>query len=117
MTLPTNAADGDRILRKQVEVRAPLADVWNAWTTAEGLKFISAESRVELRIGGPYEWFLDLPPDPPTVREALVGFARAVLAGAPMPIPLQEGARAVAMAEACLRASETGGRVSVDPVF
>jgi len=54
---------GPRILRKEVVVRASVGDVWHAWTTAEGLKFISAQSNVELRIGGPYEWFLDLPAD------------------------------------------------------
>ena len=52
-----------RMLRKEVEVKAPLADVWNAWTTVEGLRFVSPESRVELRVGGPYEWFLHLEAD------------------------------------------------------
>lgn len=48
-----------RILRKEIVVRAPLESVWHAWTTREGLEFISSQSNVELRIGGPYEWFLD----------------------------------------------------------
>ena len=52
-----------RRLHKEVIVQAPLRDVWNAWTTNEGLRFISQESNVELRLGGPYEWFLELPPD------------------------------------------------------
>ncbi len=51
------------ILKKEISVRAPLEDVWHAWTTAEGLQFISGKSNVELRTGGPYEWFLDLEPD------------------------------------------------------
>lgn len=51
------------ILKKEISVRAPLEDVWRAWTTAEGLQYISGKSNVELRIGGPYEWFLDLEPD------------------------------------------------------
>ncbi len=42
-----------RILVKEVVVRAPLATVWNAWTTTEGLKFVSRKSNVELTIGGP----------------------------------------------------------------
>lgn len=50
-------------LEKEASVKAPLADVWHAWTTAGGLAFISEKSNVELRIGGPYEWFLDLEPD------------------------------------------------------
>lgn len=59
------AADGGgvRILRKEMVVRAPLPAVWHAWTTPEGLRFISGTSNVELRVGGPYEWFLDGPPD------------------------------------------------------
>jgi uncharacterized protein YndB with AHSA1/START domain len=48
-----------RILRKDVVVRAPLESVWHAWTTEEGLEFVSRKSNVEVRIGGPYEWFLD----------------------------------------------------------
>ena len=56
------------ILRKEIVVDAPLAEVWNAWTTGEGLRFTSDESNVELRIGGPYEWFLNLPPDENRLR-------------------------------------------------
>ena len=50
-----------RILEKEVVVDAAVEDVWNAWSTEEGLRFISNRSRVELRVGGPYEWFLDGP--------------------------------------------------------
>ena len=52
-----------RILRKEVIVTAAIEDVWSAWTTPEGLRFLTNESNVELRVGGPYEWFLDLEPD------------------------------------------------------
>ena len=51
------------ILEKEISIRAPLGDVWDAWTTAEGLKFISSTSNIELRVNGPYEWFLDGEPD------------------------------------------------------
>jgi len=51
------------ILTKEVSIRAPLDAVWNAWTTEEGLAFISSESNIELRLNGPYEWFLDGEPD------------------------------------------------------
>ncbi len=57
------AAATDRLLVKEVTVNASLDEVWHAWTTAEGLTFISGESNVLLERGGPYEWFLDLPPD------------------------------------------------------
>ena len=59
----TSAAANERTLVKEVIVEASLDEVWHAWTTADGLQFISALSNVELRRGGPYEWFLDLPPD------------------------------------------------------
>jgi len=51
------------ILRKEISIRAPLEEVWNAWTTAEGLAFISSDSNIDLRVGGPYEWFLGGEPD------------------------------------------------------
>lgn len=65
------AADGGgvRILRKEMVVRAPLPAVWHAWTTPEGLRFISGTSNVELRVGGPYEWFLDGPCQRPRESE------------------------------------------------
>lgn len=51
------------ILHKEISVRAPLDEVWSAWTTAEGLAFVSSKSHVELRVGGAYDWFLDGEPD------------------------------------------------------
>lgn len=51
------------ILTKEVTIRAPVDAVWNAWTTEEGLAFLSPQSNIELRIGGPYEWFLHLEAD------------------------------------------------------
>jgi uncharacterized protein YndB with AHSA1/START domain len=47
------------ILEKEISVRAPLEKVWHAWTTEAGLRFISGKSNIELRIDGPYEWFMD----------------------------------------------------------
>jgi predicted dehydrogenase len=49
----------------------------------------------------------------PTVREALRDFVTALLAGRPVPIPLEEGLRAVALAEACYVSSRSGTAVSV----
>lgn len=51
------------ILEKEVSINAPLKKVWRAWTTEEGLEFVSRKSNIELRIGGRYEWFMDSPPD------------------------------------------------------
>ena len=61
LALATTTAAGStapRVLRKEVVVRAPLAEVWHALTTVEGAKFSSSESNIRLEIGGPYEWFL-----------------------------------------------------------
>lgn len=56
-------ADDERVLTKSIDIGAPIETVWNAWTTESGLSFASGKSNVELVIGGPYEWFLDLEPD------------------------------------------------------
>ena len=53
----------NRELKKEVVINAPLAEVWKAWTTEEGLQFVSPQSKVELRVDGPYEWFLHLEAD------------------------------------------------------
>ncbi len=46
----------DKIIRKEVVVKAALGDVWRAWTTTDGVKsFFSSEARVELYTGGPFE--------------------------------------------------------------
>ena len=46
----------DRILRKEMIVPATLEEVWNAWTTTEGVKtFFASDAKVELLVGGPFE--------------------------------------------------------------
>lgn len=56
-------------------------------------------------------------PEPlPTVREILCDFARALRTGAPMPIPLEEGLRAVALAQACYESGRSGTAVDVAPI-
>ena len=41
-------------------VEASLGDVWDAWTTDEGVRtFFAPDSRIELRIGGAYELYFD----------------------------------------------------------
>lgn len=48
----------DKALIKTVSVSASLADVWRSWTTTEGVEsFIAPKANVELRVGGPYEWY------------------------------------------------------------
>jgi len=54
--------------------------------------------------------------DVPTVRETLVDFIRLVRGEIDNPIPVLEGARAVAAAEACLRSASTGREEKVEQV-
>jgi len=51
----------DKILRKEIVVPASLEEVWNAWTTTEGVKtFFSSDAKVELAVGGLYEIYFNL---------------------------------------------------------
>ncbi len=56
---------------------------------------------------------LSVPPPVPTVREVVREFVRAIQAGEPVPIPLEEGLRAVAIVEACYEAAARQQSVSV----
>lgn len=44
-----------RIIVASVEVEATPAQVWELWTTEEGLTFFAPASRIDLRPGGDYE--------------------------------------------------------------
>ena len=47
-------------IRKQVEVAAPVAEVWRAWTTSEGATtFFGPQANIELAVGGAYEILFD----------------------------------------------------------
>jgi uncharacterized protein YndB with AHSA1/START domain len=50
-----------RTIEKEITVAAPVADVWNAWTTREGVtSFFGPDAKLELRAGGPYEIIFDV---------------------------------------------------------
>jgi predicted dehydrogenase len=51
----------------------------------------------------------------PTIREALRSFARLVLDGESPPVDIEDGARAVLIAEACRRSADAGAPVDVAP--
>jgi uncharacterized protein YndB with AHSA1/START domain len=54
----------DRIIRGEVVVEASLDEVWEAWTTKEGLQtFFAPVCEIELRVGGRIEILFD--PDAP----------------------------------------------------
>jgi uncharacterized protein YndB with AHSA1/START domain len=56
---PTIATDDPLApLVAETTVNAMPGDVWKNWTTGEGVKaFLGVENKVELRIGGPYEFY------------------------------------------------------------
>jgi predicted dehydrogenase len=56
---------------------------------------------------------LALPPPVHTVRAVLHDFATALRRGTPMPISLEDGLRAVAIAQACYRSAQVGRAVEV----
>ena len=62
--LPAMAWAGDRVLRAEVEVAAPVDSVWAAWTTEAGVRsFFAPGGRIEPKVDGAYEiWFM---PDAP----------------------------------------------------
>ena len=76
----------ERALHKEVVVSAPLAEVWNAWTTRDGVRtFLAPDANVDARSGGPFEivgrgqgglvrepmisFTWNAPPSLPTVRQ------------------------------------------------
>jgi predicted dehydrogenase len=52
----------------------------------------------------------------PTVREVVREFVSALRAGAPPPIPLAEGLRAVAIVDACYAAARGDRVAAVEPI-
>lgn len=56
----TPVVAAERMIEKQVAVDAPIAEVWKAWTTSEGIKtFFAPDAHVEARAGGPFEVYIN----------------------------------------------------------
>ena len=54
--VPLGAAAQEHAVVKTVTVKAPVAEVWRAWTTTAGIKsFFAPDARIEARPGGPFE--------------------------------------------------------------
>lgn len=55
---PVHAAE--RAIDKRVEVAAPLEQVWDAWTTREGIvSFFAPDAKIEPRVGGAFQIYID----------------------------------------------------------
>jgi uncharacterized protein YndB with AHSA1/START domain len=60
----------ERYVDKEVRVQASVDAVWQAWTTTEGIKsFFAPDARVEARVDGPFEIFIN-PLAPPGLKGA-----------------------------------------------
>ncbi len=47
----------------EANIAAMPADVWKSWTTSEGFKaFLGTESKIELKVGGPFEVYFSMEP-------------------------------------------------------
>lgn len=72
------AADGSRVLQQSIELPAPLAEAWAAFTTTEGFRAWAAPvAQVDMRLGGFIEASYD--PDakigaPGNIRNEIVAF-------------------------------------------
>ena len=50
----------ERAIDEKITVRANVDDVWKAWTTTEGVKtFFAPDAKVELRVNGPFEIYMN----------------------------------------------------------
>jgi uncharacterized protein YndB with AHSA1/START domain len=57
--------DIERAITAEVIVRAPLSEVWRAWTTKEGAEsFFAPRCTIDLKPGGAYEMLFDLEVEP-----------------------------------------------------
>ena len=50
----------ERAIDEKITVKANVDDVWKAWTTTEGIKtFFAPDAKVELRVDGPFEIYMN----------------------------------------------------------
>ena len=50
----------ERAINEKITVKANVDDVWKAWTTTEGVKsFFAPDAKVELRVDGPFEIYIN----------------------------------------------------------
>jgi len=64
MPVPAVCRDLDSAgIDKSLTIAASLESVWKAWTDSDAAAFVAGESNIELRPGGPFEWFLQQEPD------------------------------------------------------
>lgn len=59
-TIAATRGGSDREIVRECTVELPVAEVWRLWTTSEGVsEWLVENNRVELRVGGPYEFYFN----------------------------------------------------------
>jgi len=54
------AIAAERAIDESVVVKAPIAKVWEAWTTSAGIKtFFAPDARIEARVDGPFQVYMN----------------------------------------------------------
>ena len=54
------AIAAERAIDELVVVKAPIAKVWEAWTTSAGIKtFFAPDARIEARVDGPFQVYMN----------------------------------------------------------
>ena len=57
---PIVAFAAERAIDEKITVKANVDEVWKAWTTTEGIKtFFAPDAKVELRVDGPFEIYMN----------------------------------------------------------
>lgn len=57
---PVQVLAAERAIDKSIEVPASLDEAWAAWTTREGIvSFFAPDAKVEARVGGPFQIYID----------------------------------------------------------
>jgi len=70
VVMATAAHAAERAIDKTVDVNASVDDVWDAWTTRAGIvSFFAPDAKIEPRVGGAFEVYID-PEAPPGSRGA-----------------------------------------------
>lgn len=60
LVLASVSAAQERALNKEIVVAAPIAEVWRAWTTREGItSFFAPEAEIDARVGGAFHVHFD----------------------------------------------------------
>jgi uncharacterized protein YndB with AHSA1/START domain len=60
LALAASTLAAERALNKEVTIDATLDQAWEAWTTHEGItSFFAPDARIEARVGGPFQIYMD----------------------------------------------------------